>query len=106
MSNSADVIVAFMEMLEAEARGLKQDAVDTLNSRGDVLRQSILKMLSSVLLLIVAMVLVLFALLALLWALYLSLSGFLAPPMAALVCGLATLFLSVLVALAAKWRSR
>ncbi len=87
MSGIVELLLGLLDVLEVEARSLKM---------------GFLRVAGAILLLVVAALLVLGGLLLLLWAAYLWLSGFLSPPLSALLVGV----LSLVLAAGLWWRAR
>jgi hypothetical protein len=106
LNDPANVIIAFLELLEAEGRDLKGAMEDLIAGRGTTLRRSAMRLAGSLGLILGAVVLLLAALAMVLWGLYLYLSASMEPPRAALLTSAAALLMALVLTVVARWLSR
>jgi len=106
LNNPADIIIAFFELVEAEVRGLRHSMEESVNLKTGSLGRFLMRQVGCIGLIVAAVVLVLAALGMLLWSLHLTMINFMSPQLAALLSGLATFALALLLVLIARWLNR
>ena len=106
MNNPGEIVIAFFELVEAEFRELKGSLDDSVNLKAGALGRLLMRLAGSVALVLAAVVLILAAVGMLLWSLYLYISQFLEPVMAALTTSIVTLVAAGLLIIIARWLNR
>jgi hypothetical protein len=106
LNNPAEIVIAFFELVEAEFRELKGSLDNSVNLKAGALGRLIMRLVGSVALVLAAIVLILAAAGMLLWGLYLYISQFMEPALAALTTSIVTLVAAGLLIIIARWLNR
>lgn len=106
MNNPAEIVIAFFELVEAEFREIKRSLNESVNLKTGALGRAIMRLVGSVALVLAAIVLILAAVGMLLWSIYLTISQFMDPVLAALTTSIATLVAAGLLVIIARWLNR
>jgi hypothetical protein len=106
LNNPGEIVIAFFELVEAEFRELKGSLDDSVNLKAGALGRLIMRLVGSVALVLAAVVLILAAAGMLLWSMYLYISQFMDPVLAALTTSIVTLVVAGLLIVIARWLNR